>query len=484
MPSYSLFATVYQWASETGTFTPSRADCGAPRRRRTPEFEEDVLNLVEEDATASTRKIAGRLNVDHKAICRVLHEQQLHPYHPQRVQAMQKEDFGPRANFCRWFLHHCVDEPDFHNGSFSLMKPTSPEKKFLTLSFTVSSTEGSNFNVVSMATDRQVRVAVIIEPGPVSSVEDTVTQSKYLNEGNDSELSELDELEEDYQHEDNVVTDNLSHEANETPGLQLDVLHEEETLPSEEAAVENQHIVMSCARAAEASQEYFVNQNLTDKKNVQCVNGIYVSEQLEFFESNSESDVVSLPSPLELFCKYISDELLDKVVEQTNLYALQDNVPNFSPTNVEELKTFFGIHLVMDSQGQENKDVRKSVGSLLMSSMEVSRLEQRAYIKIAVLRGQNARECHAQLLEAVGARALPYRTVARWVAAFESGREATKDKPRTGRPRTVRTEVSREIQEFSIILGGTFSGEVEPKHYKISYRYVYKIQQTGRDNEN
>ncbi|PSN46608.1 hypothetical protein C0J52_17801, partial [Blattella germanica] len=72
--------------------------------------------------------------------------------------------------------------------------------------------------------------------------------------------------------------------------------------------------------------------------------------------------------------------------------------------------------------------------------MEVSWLEQRAYIKIAVLLGQNARECHAQLLEA-----LPYRTVARWVAAFESGREATKDKPRTGRPRTVRTDVSRAV---------------------------------------
>ncbi|PSN43656.1 hypothetical protein C0J52_16680, partial [Blattella germanica] len=72
---------------------------------------------------------------------------------------------------------------------------------------------------------------------------------------------------------------------------------------------------------------------------------------------------------------------------------------------------------------------------------------QRAYIKIAVLRGQNAREFHAQLLEAVGARALPYRTVARWVAAFESGREATKDKPRTGRPRTVRTDVSRAVTQ-------------------------------------
>ena len=99
----------------------------------------------------------------------------------------------------------------------------------------------------------------------------------------------------------------------------------------------------------------------------------------------------------------------------------------------------------VDSQGQKNTDVRKSVGLLLMSSMEVSRLEQRAYVKIAVLRGQNARECHAQLLQAVGDRALPYRTVARWVAAFESGREASKDKPRTGRPRTVRTDVSRAI---------------------------------------
>ena len=132
---------MYQRATETGTFTPSRANCGAPRQRRTPEFEEDVLHLVEEDAT-STRQIAGtlsdfmythqpprlliingynfynvrftgRLNVDHKAVWRVLHEQQLYPYHPQKVQAMQPEDFGPRTNYCRWFLHRCVDEPNF-----------------------------------------------------------------------------------------------------------------------------------------------------------------------------------------------------------------------------------------------------------------------------------------------------------------------------------------------------------------------------------
>ena len=35
--------------------------------------------------------------------------------------------------------------------------------------------------------------------------------------------------------------------------------------------------------------------------------------------------------------------------------------------------------------------------------MDVTRLDQRAYIKIAVLRGRNARECHSELVEAVGA---------------------------------------------------------------------------------
>jgi hypothetical protein len=43
--------------------------------------------------------------------------------------------------------------------------------------------------------------------------------------------------------------------------------------------------------------------------------------------------------------------------------------------------------------------------------MEVTRLEQRAYTKISVLRGRNARECHSELVEAVVNNALPYRTV-------------------------------------------------------------------------
>ncbi|KAJ8870558.1 hypothetical protein PR048_029581 [Dryococelus australis] len=103
--SYTLFAKVYQRASEMGTLTANRSDCGAPWQRRTPEFDEAVLNAVIEDATMNTLNIAHRLNVDHKIVRRVLHEQLLHSYHRQRVQAMCPEDSAPRVHYCRWFLH-------------------------------------------------------------------------------------------------------------------------------------------------------------------------------------------------------------------------------------------------------------------------------------------------------------------------------------------------------------------------------------------
>ena len=59
--------------------------------------------------------------------------------------------------------------------------------------------------------------------------------------------------------------------------------------------------------------------------------------------------------------------------------------------------------------------------------MEVTQVEQRAYIKIAVRRGRNAMECHSELVEALWNNALPYRTVARWVRTFQQGRVPTGD---------------------------------------------------------
>ncbi|KAJ8873534.1 hypothetical protein PR048_024352 [Dryococelus australis] len=58
-----LLATVRQRLREHGTFTADRNDCGAPKRRRTPELEEAVLHHVEQSLSASTRTIARAMDV-------------------------------------------------------------------------------------------------------------------------------------------------------------------------------------------------------------------------------------------------------------------------------------------------------------------------------------------------------------------------------------------------------------------------------------
>ncbi|GFU86141.1 hypothetical protein TNCV_367991 [Trichonephila clavipes] len=52
----------------------------------------------------------------------------------------------------------------------------------------------------------------------------------------------------------------------------------------------------------------------------------------------------------------------------------------------------------------------KSVSWRVSSEMEVTRVQQHAYIKIAILRGKNVMEYHSELVEALGG-IMPYHTV-------------------------------------------------------------------------
>ena len=62
----------------------------------------------------------------------------------------------------------------------------------------------------------------------------------------------------------------------------------------------------------------------------------------------------------------------------------------------------------------------KSIASKLSCRMDVTRLEQRSCIKIAVF---YERKCHRELVVAVGNNYFPFLTVARWVAEFQRGCE-------------------------------------------------------------
>ncbi|GFW64715.1 histone-lysine N-methyltransferase SETMAR [Trichonephila clavipes] len=79
--------------------------------------------------------------------------------------------------------------------------------------------------------------------------------------------------------------------------------------------------------------------------------------------------------------------------------------------------------------------------------MEVTLVEQHAYIKIAVLRGRNVMEYHSELVEALGNNTLPYRTVARWVGKFQQRHVSTSDEQRSGRPFSVRIYLARAVIE-------------------------------------
>ncbi|GFW70693.1 HTH_48 domain-containing protein [Trichonephila clavipes] len=62
--------------------------------------------------------------------------------------------------------------------------------------------------------------------------------------------------------------------------------------------------------------------------------------------------------------------------------------------------------------------------------MEVTRVEQRAYIKIDILLGRNAMECHSELVKALGNNAPPYRTAPQWVRKFHQGHVSANDEQR------------------------------------------------------
>ena len=110
-----------------------------------------------------------------------------------------------------------------------------------------------------------------------------------------------------------------------------------------------------------------------------------------------------------------------------------------------------------------------------LSEMEVTRHEQRYYVKIAVLRGINEKECHSELTKGLGNRDLPYRTVARWAASFQRGRVASDDMRRTGRPRTVRTDVARALITQCLEDDRRWSVQELQAHTGIGQATVHKI---------
>ena len=113
LPDPRTFTSVHRRLREHGTTHPPNNEGGRPRTVRTPEVEEEILAMVDQTPSTSTRRIAADVGVSHATVWRTLHEQLLYPYHIQRVQALIDRDHAPRVEFCRWLLEECARNPLF-----------------------------------------------------------------------------------------------------------------------------------------------------------------------------------------------------------------------------------------------------------------------------------------------------------------------------------------------------------------------------------
>jgi hypothetical protein len=91
---------------ETGCVLPNHLNAGRPHTKRTAEFEENVLDAVQDDSSTSTRAIARLFAANHVTVHRVLQEENYHDYHFTSVQQLENRDYESRRRYCRRLLRN------------------------------------------------------------------------------------------------------------------------------------------------------------------------------------------------------------------------------------------------------------------------------------------------------------------------------------------------------------------------------------------
>jgi hypothetical protein len=73
-----MFVRLERCLSEAGSLSSYKHFCGRQRNRRTPDFEEAVIQRFEEHPDTSTRNSAHTLVVNHMSVWQVLHDAHFH----------------------------------------------------------------------------------------------------------------------------------------------------------------------------------------------------------------------------------------------------------------------------------------------------------------------------------------------------------------------------------------------------------------------
>jgi hypothetical protein len=104
LPDHRMFTAIHRRLREHGSFHVDRGAYGRPRPVREV-IEDDVLQYFRDRPRASTRAAARDLGIrNHMNVWRVLHGNNLYPYHFLTLQDLLPADYNPRVNFARWCL--------------------------------------------------------------------------------------------------------------------------------------------------------------------------------------------------------------------------------------------------------------------------------------------------------------------------------------------------------------------------------------------
>lgn len=112
-PDHRVFINIHRGLGEYGTLGRHNDVVGRPRNRRTPEFEEAVLQHFEQNPSTSTRAVANQLGSSNSTVWSVMNDDGQHPFHLQKVQGLTPNDYEPRVHFDQWLLQNCNEVPDF-----------------------------------------------------------------------------------------------------------------------------------------------------------------------------------------------------------------------------------------------------------------------------------------------------------------------------------------------------------------------------------
>lgn len=80
----------------------------------TLQFDDDVLQHFEKNPSIRTCAVGHAVRMNHRLVYYVVHEQELHPFHWQKVQAqLGPKDYLNQDQFLHWFMHQSTEKPSF-----------------------------------------------------------------------------------------------------------------------------------------------------------------------------------------------------------------------------------------------------------------------------------------------------------------------------------------------------------------------------------